>query len=124
MKNKQGKNLSRIGGEKGEVERNQTRDGQDYWKPKSSEAGAGTSRRLGQWGATVGFRAEQDKTEAIIPRTQEDREDRRVESIQGRGKCTRKGSEACKSLACSKSTKKAGVVQRVRRGGGRRQVTG
>lgn len=40
MKNKQGKNMSRIGGEKGEVERNQTRNGQDYWKPKSSEAGA------------------------------------------------------------------------------------
>lgn len=47
MKNKQGKNLSRIGGEKGEVERNQTRDGQDYWKLKSSEAGAGNKPQGG-----------------------------------------------------------------------------
>lgn len=45
-------------GEKEDVERSQTWEGQDDWKAKSSEVEQGTSSSAGAVGATAGFRAE------------------------------------------------------------------
>lgn len=60
--------------------------------------------------------AETNKSEAIIPGTQK-REEQGEKSILGKGNCTCKGPEAGKSLACSRSTKEAGVVRRVSKKG-------
>lgn len=59
-------------------------------------------------GITAGFRAQDNKTEAI-----QKREGRREKSILGKGSCTCKGPEAGKSLLCSQSAKEAGVDKRV-----------
>ena len=60
-------------------------------------------------GVTAGFRAQDNKTEAI----QEKREGRREKSILGKGSCMCKGPEAGKSLLWSQSTKEAGVDKTV-----------